>query len=141
MSIVTVRNKTLFKWDEDSRVDVQLSEEAAAAKNQRQVYAHVTAREENGCRICGVWCNPEAKTLLKKGHHHHVIYESAGGPTTVENVCLLCARCHNDEHQHRIRIEGNAEGDPWLTLSKKHAVTKQWYVARQEIGVRIYERD
>lgn len=130
------------KWDVKSRVDVAVEQEAADDKRRREVYAAVTAREESRCRVCDAYCNPNASTLLGKGHHHHIVYESAQGPTTVENVCLLCAKCHNDEHvTRRISIDGNANASPWLTLSKKEKGSGHWYVYKQELGLRVYERD
>jgi len=130
------------KWEVESRVDVAVEREKAADANRREVYAAVTQREESRCRVCDAYCNPQATTLLGKGHHHHIVYESAQGPTTVENVCLLCAKCHNDEHvTRRLSIEGNAHAAPWLTLSKKEKGTGDWYVWRQEVGLRVYERD
>lgn len=129
------------KWEGQSRVDIAVDTEAAEDKHRREVYAAVTKREESRCRVCDAHCNPNASTLLGKGHHHHIVYESAQGPTTVENVCLLCARCHNDEHKHRISIEGNADASPWLTLSKQEKSTGHWYVWRQEVGLRVWERD
>lgn len=140
VSDLFAKTGSFFKWQEATRADEQLEEQAAAAANERDVYAAVTKREEHRCRVCGAWCNPQATGLLEKGHHHHVVYRSAGGPTTLENICLLCAKCHNDEHQHRISIEGNAHAAPWLTLLMKD-VQGQWYVWRQEIALRVYERD
>lgn len=131
----------MFKWDTPTRTDAQVQAAKAEAATERAVYAQVTAADEHRCRVCGVWCTPDATTLLGKGHHHHIVYRSAGGPTTVENVCLLCARCHNDEHQHRIAIDGNAHQAPWLTLSRRDPETGEWYVWRQEVGRRRYERD
>lgn len=128
------------KWEMESRVDEQATDAAVAAATTRTVYAQVTAREGQRCRICDKWCNPTATTLLAKGHHHHIVYESACGPTTIENVCYLCATCHNAEHQHRIEITGNAQDAPWLTLRKKD-IAGEWYVWKQEIGIREYEKD
>lgn len=130
------------KWEGKSRVDEQVDAAAADDKNRREVYAFVTAREESRCRVCDAYCNPHASTLLGKGHHHHIVYESAQGPTTIENVILLCAKCHDAEHNtNRIAIEGNANEAPWLTLSKKEKKTGHWYVYKQEVGLRVYERD
>jgi 5-methylcytosine-specific restriction endonuclease McrA len=140
-SFPVVRKTSFFKWDLPSRIDVAVDAQKADDENRRQVYAFVTKREESRCRVCDAFCNPHATTLLDKGHHHHIVYESAQGPTSVENVCLLCAKCHNAEHKHQIAIEGNANAAPWLTLSKKEKSTGHWYVWRQEVGIRLYERD
>lgn len=140
MGLVTW-DRAHFKHDEPSRVDARLEAEKIEDTNKRSVYAFVSTREEYRCRVCDTYCDPRSATLLKKGHHHHIVYESACGPTTVENVCLLCAKCHSDEHRHRIAIEGNADAAPWLTLSRRHHETGAWFVWKQEIGIRLYERD
>lgn len=78
-------------------------------RTEREVYAAVTTRDQSCCRVCHRFCRPRAIGLLEKAHHHHLIYLSAGGKTTTENVCLLCAFCHEFEHQHRIQLSGNAD--------------------------------
>ena len=133
-------HRTFFKWDEKSRVDAQLEAQRADEANQKLVYRYVTARENHRCRICDTFCDPDALTLLKKGHHHHVVYRSAGGDTSAANVILACARCHDSEHQHRLRIEGNANEEPWLTLWKQDE-RGEWFVWRREVGIRQYEKD
>jgi hypothetical protein len=130
----------LFKWNQVSRVDAQLAQQQDLAQTQRAVYRHVTEREGHRCRVCAAWCSGQPTSLLAAGHHHHIIYASAGGPCTPGNICLLCAQCHNEEHQHRLRIEGMAEGPPWLTLWTREA-DGAWVVWRQETGVREYARD
>lgn len=130
-------DKPHFKHEEETRVDAKVEKRAAAAGTKLEVYAAVTLRDGHCCRVCGKWFSVDAVGLLESGHHHHIVYESAQGPTTVENVCLLCAKCHNAEHKHRIAIEGNAQAAPWLTLRKKDPQGR-WYVWRQEIGVRDY---
>jgi 5-methylcytosine-specific restriction endonuclease McrA len=133
------RTGSFFKWDEPTRVDAQLADESAEAKIRREVYGEVTLREQFRCRICRAWCTPSAPSLLEKGHHHHIVYASAGGPTTTANVCLLCAKCHNDEHRHRIAIEGNA--DVALTVSRRRMWTNEWYISAQETSPGVWERD
>lgn len=138
--------RTNFKWDQPSRVDQQLAAQAAEQANRDRVYAEVIEREHSRCRICNAYADRRAKTALKKGHPHHVIYESACGPTTVENVCWICATCHNEEHMHRLKIEGNANDSPWLTLWKKDRLgvwgeVDQWFIWRRETGIREYEHD
>jgi len=138
--------RSMFKWETPSRLDLQLEAERDDAANQRLVYALVSARESCRCRVCDRYCDPHASSMLRKGHHHHIVYLSACGPTTVQNVCLLCAECHNDETQHRIRIEGNANEAPWLTIWKPDRLglvgpTDDWYVWKQEVGIREYEHD
>jgi hypothetical protein len=128
-----------FKWDETTRTDAELKACREAQAHERDVYRTVTLREQHRCRICRAWCNLDGLSLLDKGHHHHIVYRSAGGGTDTANVCLLCASCHNDEHRHRISIEGNA--DVALTLKRRRMWSQEWYVSRQEIAPLVWERD
>lgn len=145
MSIVTVHNRTLFKGEGDdraskTRVDLAVEAESAAEKTKREVYQHVNLREGYRCRVCNRRCDPDATSLLDKGHHHHVVYASAQGPMTIENICLICARCHDAEHVKRtLSIEGNAETG--LTFYRKSPETGQFYMWRREIAPRVFERD
>jgi hypothetical protein len=36
---------------------------------------------------------------------HHVVYKSAGGTDTANNLLTLCRKCHDDIHAGRLRIE------------------------------------
>ncbi len=36
---------------------------------------------------------------------HHVIYRSAGGKDTADNLLTLCRKCHDDIHAGRLRLE------------------------------------
>lgn len=83
--------------------------EKREAANEKAVYTRVTERDQSCCRVCGKFCNPRAVGVLYKAHHHHLIYRSALGPTTVQNVALICAGCHDAEHRHEIRLSGDAE--------------------------------
>ena len=47
-------------------------------------------QRDKGCVKCGrpaKWC-----------HAHHVIHWLDGGPTDVDNLCLLCSECHRLVH-------------------------------------------
>lgn len=125
------------KFDEPSPIDAKVEKQAEAASTETTVYAAVTIRDTHMCRVCAKWFHADAVGLLEGGHHHHIVYRSAQGETSLENVCLLCVKCHNAEHKHRIAIDGNAQAAPWLTLRKKDPQGR-WYVWRQEIGVRDY---
>jgi hypothetical protein len=41
---------------------------------------------------------------------HHVVWRSDGGPTDVDNLVLLCWRCHGDVHAYRAVIIRHADG-------------------------------
>jgi len=128
--------RPMFKHDLPSRVDEAADAAKRAQATERSVYAAVTKREANRCRVCGAYCAPEAVGLLKRGHHHHIVYRSAGGETSASNVILLCALCHDGEHKHKLRIEGDGDEAPWLTIHRRDG--ERWYVWRQETGVRTY---
>lgn len=53
-------------------------------------------RDDWMCRACG-----NRRTL----DPHHVIYRSHGGKDELNNLLILCRRCHDDEHEKRLRIE------------------------------------
>lgn len=85
-----------------------------AATSARAVYAHVTARDWDQCRVCG-------SRLLVQRHHLR-----GRKFTTAEDVCCLCDACHDLIHPRiggkRLKVEGNAEAhlglrlyrmDPW----------------------------
>ena len=96
-----------------SRFERAKVKDLSAKKQEREVFALVTTRDESCCRVCGKWCNPRAIGLLQKAHHHHLVYRSRGGEDTTANVCLLCADCHEDEHAGRLQLSGDAdERDP-----------------------------
>jgi 5-methylcytosine-specific restriction endonuclease McrA len=56
----------------------------------------VYSRDDWKCRHCG----------RRDGlHPHHVSYQSAGGEHVENNLLTLCARCHGDIHDGRIKLE------------------------------------
>lgn len=133
-------HQTNFKHELPSRFDVKKAKADADEKHERDVYGLVDIRDRRCCRVCGKKADPTAVGVLQRAHHHHVIYRSAGGPTDTWNVCLLCAKCHNAEHKHRIRIEGNA--DEGLTLWKPEGdYLDVWYMWKREIAVGRFEKD
>jgi 5-methylcytosine-specific restriction endonuclease McrA len=139
MSIITW-DRSHFKHEDPSRVELAREAEISAERNQRQVARVVTQREGGKCRVCGRRCDPDALSMLKKGHHHHIVFRSAGGEDSTANECLLCAGCHDEVHVKKtLAIEGNA--DVALTLKRMNVATGEWYVDKQEIDFRIYERD
>lgn len=129
---------TFFKQDEPSRVDVAREKQAAEEKVWRDVCKAVDARDGRQCRCCDRRSDPDATGLLKRGHRHHIVYRSAGGKDTTDNLCSLCSQCHSDEHRSLLRIEGNP--DEKLTFFRKDA-NDQWFIVREEIAVRQVRRD
>lgn len=113
----------------DRAKDAQREED----RTEREVYALVTAREENRCRVCTKWCNPHAIGVLYRAHHHHVIYRSLGGLTTTRNVILICPDCHQDEHKGKLRITGDAdirEGGKLIGICVERPTDGVWEVVK-----------
>jgi hypothetical protein len=59
---------------------------------------------DGGCRFpgCGApvaWCDA-----------HHIVLRSEGGAASVDNLLLLCRRCHRRVHRHRWRIRLEPDG-------------------------------
>ncbi|MBJ7291300.1 HNH endonuclease signature motif containing protein [Williamsia sp.] len=58
------------------------------------------------CIKCGApasWCDV-----------HHIIHHADGGPTTVDNGCLLCRSCHTAVHHDGWDIVMGRDRHPWL---------------------------
>ena len=56
----------------------------------------VLAERDKGCVGCGIspnWCQA-----------HHIMHWEHGGPTDLDNLCLLCSHCHNLVHTNRAEI-------------------------------------
>ena len=69
----------------------------ATRAQRRALYAR-----DGGCVGCGVdpdWCEA-----------HHIIFWEAGGPTDIDNLCLLCRRCHHQVHDDGWRIRRTRRG-------------------------------
>lgn len=72
----------------------------AKAANYRKVCALVETRDRKCCRVCGVFMFLPA--------HHHLVFRSQGGKDTTENLICICGTCHDEIHDRRIRVSGNA---------------------------------
>ncbi|GGF34783.1 HNH endonuclease signature motif containing protein [Williamsia phyllosphaerae] len=58
------------------------------------------------CIKCGApasWCDV-----------HHIVHHADGGPTTVDNGCLLCRSCHTAVHHDGWQVIMGADRHPWL---------------------------
>ncbi|UPW10570.1 HNH endonuclease [Gordonia terrae] len=58
------------------------------------------------CIKCGA---PPSHTQV-----HHVAHWADGGPTDLDNGCLLCQRCHTQVHHHGWDIVMGFDRHPWL---------------------------
>jgi hypothetical protein len=87
-------------------------------------------RDGGRCRFCG---------SLQWLEGHHIVWWSRGGGTDLDNLCLLCTRCHKLFHEGSWTIEGNpnerlifrrpdgralASGPPALRPSAREAMLK-----------------
>lgn len=129
---------TNFKHEIKTRVDDRIQQERDDDAKERALHKAVDTRDKRKCRACGRRSNPDAVGLTQRGHRHHLTYRSAGGPDESWNVATLCYVCHNDEHKHRLRVDGNA--DEALAFWRKD-VDGHWYLWRREISVGVFEKD
>lgn len=137
------RGETHFKQQEPSRVERKRERKAAEEAAWRAVSKIVDARDGKQCRCCDKRSDPEATGLLVRGHRHHLVYRSAGGKDESNNLATLCADCHSDEHQNKLRISGThgeANADEALIFWRKDA-HGAWFVVREEIAVRVVRKD
>jgi len=129
---------SLLKESMPSRHESRKERKAADEANWRAVCRVVDVRDGRQCRCCDRRSDPDATGLLDRGHRHHIVYRSAGGRDETSNLVSLCAGCHNDEHKHRLRIEG----DPNVALMFfRKGDDGVWYCTREEIAVRQVRRD
>jgi 5-methylcytosine-specific restriction endonuclease McrA len=93
----------------ESRYTTRKARKLAREAQWRDVCEAVDRRDGHHCRVCGAWTNPEAVTLLERGHRHHMRYRSAGGPDETWNLATVCAKCHDAEHSGRLQLSGDAD--------------------------------
>ena len=69
------------------------------------------ARDRNcvGCSASAAWCQA-----------HHIIPWQPGGPTDLNNLVLLCSRCHHKVHDDRWQIRRTAPGQYTLRPPPTH---------------------
>lgn len=103
-------NEPHQKADEPGRLELAREKARQVAARWIMVCRFVDRRDGKQCRCCDARSDPEATGLLKKGHRHHMVYRSAGGSDTTDNLVTLCAICHSDEHHNKLKIEGNPDG-------------------------------
>lgn len=52
-----------------------------------------------GCGADPAWCQA-----------HHIVHWAADGPTDIDNMVLLCSRCHHQVHDDKWRVEQSPDG-------------------------------
>lgn len=60
----------------------------------------VACRDRGRCRVCNT---------KKSLQYHHLKFRSQGGEDTVENLLLLCFKCHEEVHKRRLFPTPNEE--------------------------------
>ena len=56
-----------------------------------------------GCGAKAAWCQA-----------HHIVHWVDGGPTNLENLCLLCTRCHHKVHDDGWKVRQSPSGRYYL---------------------------
>jgi hypothetical protein len=134
-------HQTNFKHELPTRVDRKVERDAEKEKAWRACCKAIDARDHRTCRCCGKKTNPDDIGLIR-GHRHHLVYRSAGGPDTPENVITLCWACHNDEHKSRLwfvvhhELGANGPVEFWRTDDKGVL-----FLSRRELDVHRVEHD
>jgi len=82
-----VKRKTFFK-----EIPIRLEGKALEAL-RREVYD----RDEGKCQQCGRWLPYEGEVLVR-AHMAHRKGRGRGGSDTIDNVRILCAMHHGEEH-------------------------------------------
>ena len=80
-----------------------------ARRASKAQWAALKARDK-GCVRCG-------KTP-RHTQAHHIVHWRHGGLTDIDNLVLLCPRCHHDLHLGHFAVVMSAEGIPLLTESR-----------------------
>lgn len=134
VSDLFAKKGSFFKHEQKTRYEMKKEASDAAETAWRKVCAVVDARDKRMCRACGRKCDPNATDILHRAERHHITYRSAGGKDISENLALLCAGCHSDEHRHRLKIEGNADVALTFYRSLREG---EFYIARQETAPHV----
>lgn len=90
-----------------TRAAEKKAEAARAAKLWSATSALVKLRDKGQCRVCRIFTEKSGDPRFI-GQAHHIVYRSAGGGSTLENLAWLCGSCHDAEHTHRIDISGTS---------------------------------
>jgi 5-methylcytosine-specific restriction endonuclease McrA len=103
--------RDVAKWERRmSAAERKAIEDRAERAAWQTVSALVKARDGYRCRVCSMRTTRMGCGDPRRwAHVHHIVYRSAGGGSYPRNLILLCGRCHDDEHQHRIVIAGTAD--------------------------------
>ena len=89
-----------------------LGREHRHANVAQRIALAVRDRRCVGCGIAHSFCQP-----------HHIWYWERGGPTDIDNLCLLCGDCHHKQvHTHRADVVRRGDGVYMLQPANTAAV-------------------
>lgn len=91
---------TNFKWQQKTAAEDRAERKKDERRKEQEIYRAVNVRDKRKCRIC--------KKSEFYMHHHHIVYRSKGGEHTLENVLLLCGKCHSQVHKGQVHLEGDS---------------------------------
>lgn len=138
--------RTNFKHELPSRFDRKRLAKAQAEQHERYCNKQIDQRDRRICRACSWRSDPEAMTLLTRGHRAHIVYESAGGGMEPNNRVTLCPQCHQDEHRDQLRF--SRDGGPYKGIDANQGMefwrkdsVGQWYCSRRELAPHVVEKD
>lgn len=63
---------------------------------------------------------------------HHITWWDNGGPTNLDNLCLLCSRHHHDIHRGRFHLRRNADGRLHFTRPDGTTLEQPWPYAHAQ---------
>lgn len=82
-----------------TRAEERRAERAARSELLRELWSSVYSRDRGACLRC---CETQGKLDA-----HHRLPRSRGGKDELENLILLCHRCHMAVHEHRVEDWGD----------------------------------
>ncbi len=85
-----------------------VSEQKARVAEWRLTSLRVKTRDLGTCRICGLQTRSSGHPAYL-GAAHHLVWRSAGGPDTLDNLIWTCAACHEAIHAHLVNVRGAAD--------------------------------
>jgi hypothetical protein len=90
---------------DQQRIDAEL----AGARVWVLIKRAIALRDGYACRLCRRPCRFDAPQISRRADPHHIVFRSAGGEDTLENMLQLCRWCHDDVHVFRdVVLSGNA---------------------------------
>lgn len=97
------------------------------ALENRQLRRAVFDRDKGRCRAFGLPLYFEHADPAQVGHCHHVIYRSAGGNDSLDNLIYLSWKAHQAVHDGLLKLEGDPNGVMSFTLlDRKGKITRTW---------------